>query len=76
MQVQVSGHTDALGPQSYNLGLSQKRAKSVVTYLTEKGVDKARLKSDGEGEFSPIASNDTEAGRAENRRVEVELTAQ
>ncbi len=74
--VKVTGHTDALGPQSFNLNLSQKRAAAVAKLLAEQGVNKARILSNGEGEFDPIASNDTEAGRAENRRVEVELTAQ
>jgi len=62
--------TDALGPQSYNLTLSQKRARAVVAYLTSKGIAAERLSADGEGEFSPVATNDTEAGRAVNRRVE------
>jgi OOP family OmpA-OmpF porin len=76
VQVLVVGHTDALGPQSYNLSLSQKRAKAVINYLTEKGVASERLKSEGEGEFTPIASNDTEAGRAQNRRVEFKVLVQ
>jgi len=76
VKVQVTGHTDSLGPQSYNLTLSQKRAKSVVTYLTSVGVDAARLTSEGEGEFAPIASNDTEEGRAKNRRVEFKILTQ
>ena len=76
VKVQVTGHTDSLGPQSYNLALSQRRAKSVLSYLVEKGVEAARLSADGEGEFSPIASNDTEAGRAQNRRVEFKILAQ
>lgn len=76
VKVQVTGHTDSLGPQSYNLALSQRRAKSVLSYLVEKGVEATRLSADGEGEFSPIASNDTEAGRAQNRRVEFKILAQ
>ena len=76
VKVQVTGHTDALGPQSYNLQLSQGRAKSVIDYLTSKSVEAARLSAEGEGEFSPIASNDTEEGRAQNRRVEFKITAQ
>lgn len=74
--VQVTGHTDALGPQSYNLQLSQRRAKSVIDYLISKTVDAARLSAEGEGEFSPVASNDTEEGRAQNRRVEFKIIAQ
>jgi len=76
VKVLVTGHTDALGPQSYNLSLSQRRAKSVMAYLVEKGVEPTRVSSEGEGEFSPIASNDTEEGRAQNRRVEFKITAQ
>lgn len=76
VKVQVTGHTDALGPQSYNLQLSQRRAKSVIDYLSGKSVDAARLSAEGEGEFSPIASNDSEEGRAQNRRVEFKITAQ
>ncbi len=76
VKVLVTGHTDALGPQSYNLQLSQRRAKSVMLYVIEKGVEPTRLSAEGEGEFSPIASNDTEEGRAQNRRVEFKITAQ
>lgn len=76
VKVQITGHTDALGAQSYNLSLSQRRAKSVMLYLAEKGVEPTRLSADGEGEFSPIASNDTEEGRAQNRRVEFKILAQ
>lgn len=76
VKVLVTGHTDALGPQSYNLGLSQRRAQAVMDYLVGKGVEASRVAADGEGEFSPIASNDTEEGRAQNRRVEFKITAQ
>lgn len=76
VKVQVTGHTDSLGPQSYNLTLSQKRAKSVIAYLATTGVEAARLSSEGEGEFNPIASNDTEEGRAKNRRVEFKILTQ
>ena len=76
VKVLVTGHTDALGPQTFNLALSQRRAKSVMLYLVGKGVEPTRLSADGEGEFSPVASNDTEEGRAQNRRVEFKITAQ
>lgn len=76
VKVLITGHTDALGPQSYNLSLSQRRAKSVMLYLAGKGVEPTRLSADGEGEFSPVASNDTEEGRAQNRRVEFKIIAQ
>jgi OOP family OmpA-OmpF porin len=76
VKVLVTGHTDAFGPQSYNLGLSQRRAAAVVAYLVGKTVDPTRLSSEGEGEFSPVASNDTEEGRAANRRVEFKIVSQ
>lgn len=76
VKVLVTGHTDALGAQSYNLALSQRRAKAVMDYIVSKGVEASRVSADGEGEFSPIASNDAEEGRAQNRRVEFSITAQ
>lgn len=71
--VQVVGHTDNVGSDSYNMTLSQKRADSVARYLQSRGVDWNRLVVSGAGKTQPIASNDTEAGRAENRRVEITL---
>ena len=65
----IDGYTDSVGSDAYNLKLSDRRAKSVFDYLTSRGVDPARLKSQGFGEADPIASNDTEDGRAQNRRV-------
>lgn len=73
VKVVITGHTDSLGPQSYNLTLSQKRAKAVKTYLIGAGVAADRLSSEGEGEFNPIADNNSEAGRANNRRVEFKI---
>jgi OOP family OmpA-OmpF porin len=67
--VLVEGHTDSVGSDAYNLALSDRRAKAVFDYLTSRGVDPARLKSVGKGEADPIASNDTEEGRQQNRRV-------
>ena len=69
--VEVAGHTDSMGPENYNQGLSERRANAVKDYLTAKGVQAQRLSSRGYGESMPVASNDTEAGRAENRRVEL-----
>lgn len=71
--VNVVGHTDNIGSESYNMTLSQKRADSVARYLQSRGVDWNRLVVSGAGKSQPIASNDTEAGRAENRRVEITL---
>lgn len=67
----IEGHTDSRGNDKYNLDLSKKRSKSVDKYLTNKGISKDRLSSDGYGEKRPIASNETESGRQNNRRVEI-----
>ena len=66
----IQGHTDAQGDDDKNLELSKSRADSVMKYLVDKGVDATRLSTIGLGETSPIASNDSPAGRAQNRRVE------
>lgn len=73
MQIEVSGHTDAMGPEWYNQALSQRRAKAVVTYLTEKGIDGRRIKVEYFGESKPIDSNETNEGRSKNRRVEFKI---
>jgi OmpA-OmpF porin, OOP family len=67
------GHADATGPDSYNQKLSERRAAAVKAYLVSKGVDANRVYTEGKGEASPVASNSTRAGRAKNRRVEVEV---
>lgn len=74
--VLITGHTDSKGSDSYNMQLSKERAQSVRRYLVSKGVDGARLEFRGYGETKPVASNDTEAGRAENRRVELEVVGE
>jgi OOP family OmpA-OmpF porin len=71
VRVQVQGHTDAIGSPEYNQGLSVRRAEAVYRYLVNLGVDPERLTVEGFGETRPIADNDTEAGRAQNRRVEL-----
>ncbi len=73
IQVRIEGHTDSQGSESYNQKLSQRRAESVVDFLADKGIDRSRLNAKGFGESQPIASNSTEAGRAKNRRVEIEI---
>jgi len=73
LTVQIDGHTDSVGSAAYNLKLSKKRAESVRVYLIGKGVDGSRLAAEGFGKTKPIASNDTETGRAENRRVEFQV---
>ena len=69
----IVGHTSDTGSDSYNLSLSQKRAKAIETMLIEKGVAANRLSSRGEGEANPVADNATKEGRAQNRRIEAEL---
>jgi OOP family OmpA-OmpF porin len=69
--VRVEGHTDSIGTDAYNQGLSQRRAESVRNYLIGRGVSASRLSAVGYGESQPVASNDTDEGRALNRRVEL-----
>ena len=71
--VDVLGHTDATGSDAYNQTLSVNRAQAVANYLTSRGVASVRLGVRGYGESAPIASNDTEDGRAQNRRVEIKV---
>ncbi|HEY4654361.1 MAG TPA: OmpA family protein [Cyclobacteriaceae bacterium] len=73
MEIEVAGHTDAMGPESYNQGLSQRRARAVVTYLSENGIDMRRLKVVYFGESKPVDDNETEEGRTKNRRVEFKI---
>jgi outer membrane beta-barrel protein len=70
-RVEVAGHTDSKGGESYNLGLSQRRADAVKAYLVGKGIDASRMETRGYGESAPIADNSTEEGMAQNRRVEL-----
>ncbi len=71
--VDVMGHTDSTGSDAFNQTLSEQRSSSVASYLTQKGVQSARLATKGYGESQPRASNTTEEGRAANRRVEIRL---
>ena len=73
MCIQISGHTDAKGSDAYNQRLSENRAKAVVDYLVSKGVDGKRLQYKGYGKSMPLETNDTEEGRAKNRRVEFKI---
>jgi len=75
-KVSIEGHTDSDGSEAYNKKLSDKRAKAVVTYLVDKGVEEARLHAEGFGEAKPIASNDADDGKAKNRRVEFNILEQ
>lgn len=72
--VDVSGHTDAVGTDAVNQRLSEQRAQAVADYLSYQGVNRARIATRGFGKQFPVASNDTDAGRAENRRVEIKLS--
>jgi OOP family OmpA-OmpF porin len=74
MEVEITGHTDAIGTEAYNLQLSRRRAEAVKKYLTGKGVSKARIKISFFGESKPIDTNKTPEGRQKNRRVEFKIT--
>ncbi|WP_313296884.1 outer membrane protein OmpA [Diaphorobacter sp.] len=67
------GHTDSIGTDAYNQKLSVRRAEAVKAYLVSKGIEKNRVYTEGKGEKQPVADNKTAAGRAKNRRVEVEV---
>lgn len=67
------GHTDSVGSDRYNQALSQRRAEAVKAYLVQKGIDPARLYTEGKGETMPVADNRSAAGRARNRRVTIEV---
>jgi OOP family OmpA-OmpF porin len=69
----LSGHTDNIGTEAYNLKLSDRRWTSVRDYVVKKGVDSGRVSGQGFGESKPIADNKTKEGRAKNRRVEIKV---
>lgn len=75
MRIEIRGHTDGKGSDSYNQRLSENRAKAVTDYLISKGISEKRLQYKGYGKAMPIDTNDTEEGRANNRRVEFKITA-
>lgn len=72
--IDVDGHTDSVGNAGYNMDLSNRRANSVANYLASRGVDQRRMSAMGYGLERPIASNATEMGRAQNRRVEIAIS--
>lgn len=74
--IQIAGHTDSTGSEEYNMQLSQRRADAVKNALVGKGVNPGRMTTIGYGESKPIASNATEAGRQQNRRVEIRIIGQ
>jgi outer membrane protein OmpA-like peptidoglycan-associated protein len=71
LKIEIGGHTDSDGSDTSNKELSQKRAEAVKAYLTKNGISSSRLSAKGYGESKPIASNETEQGKAQNRRTEV-----
>ena len=73
MQIEISGHTDSMGSDSYNMALSERRAKTVVAYFVRSGIPKKRLKVKFYGEKNPVDTNETEEGREKNRRVEFKI---
>ena len=75
LRIEIGGHTDSQGSEKYNLRLSESRARAVRDYLVERGVNPRRLRFRGYGESQPRATNDTEEGRAQNRRVEIKVIA-
>jgi outer membrane protein OmpA-like peptidoglycan-associated protein len=74
LEVEIQGHTDNVGDADYNMGLSERRALSVLNYLTGQGVGENRLTSAGYGYSMPVDTNETEAGRARNRRTTIRIT--
>ena len=73
--VLLVGHTDATGSDSYNQGLSERRASSAASFLASQGLSRPRVETAGRGEIEPVAENETERGRQQNRRVEVAIFA-
>jgi outer membrane protein OmpA-like peptidoglycan-associated protein len=73
VSIKVVGHTDSKGTDAYNQSLSERRAASVVAFVLSQGVPTSKLSSEGRGESEPVDTNDTDAGRAKNRRVEIHL---
>jgi outer membrane protein OmpA-like peptidoglycan-associated protein len=73
--IEIIGHTDSKGTEEYNLNLSQRRSSSVAAYLRNHSVASGRITTKGMGESDPVASNDTEEGQSQNRRVEFVITA-
>ncbi len=72
-KIEISGHTDSKGPDEYNQNLSERRAKAVFNYFVQNGVGRDQMVSKGYGESEPVATNDTDEGRKQNRRVEFKV---
>ncbi|WP_282412014.1 OmpA family protein [Pseudomonas sp. PS02303] len=73
VSLKVIGHTDSVGSDEYNQALSERRASSVAAYLLSQGIAPSKLTSEGKGESQPLADNETDEGRAKNRRVELHI---
>ncbi len=73
--VVIYGHTDSVGSDAYNMTLSEERAQAAAQFLMSQGIARSRITTIGKGEMAPVASNDTDAGRALNRRVEIAIFA-
>lgn len=73
VSIKVIGHTDSVGSDTYNQALSERRASSVAAYLLSQGLAPNKLTSEGKGQSQPVADNETEEGRAKNRRVELHI---
>jgi outer membrane protein OmpA-like peptidoglycan-associated protein len=71
----IVGHTDAVGSSTYNMDLSERRAQSAANFIVGEGVDRARISTAGRGETEPIATNDSDDGRRQNRRIEIAIYA-
>ena len=71
MYIRVEGNTDNLGDESWNQGLSERRAQAIVDYLVSRGIDARRIVAQGNGSSKPVASNKTAEGRARNRRTDI-----
>jgi outer membrane protein OmpA-like peptidoglycan-associated protein len=76
LRVAVEGHTDNVGSDDYNQRLSERRAESVRGYLTQQGIPEASIAARGFGESRPVVSNDADAGRQQNRRVELVVSGE
>lgn len=72
----IVGHTDSRGSEAYNQGLSERRANAVRNFLIEQGIDASIMTARGDGELNPTATNDTNEGRQQNRRVEISITGE
>jgi outer membrane protein OmpA-like peptidoglycan-associated protein len=71
----IVGHTDSKGDDAYNMRLSERRASAAMSFLAQQGVERSRIRISGRGEEEPVASNDSESGAQQNRRVEVAIYA-